>query len=172
MAWTEGLSLNWNLSDMEAGRCWPRKEYSRQSKEYIKSLGREPACSRHYTGAEKWEDATLERRCGAGGGGSYKTLWVVQKTLDFIPSWIDAESFKWWCFQIRMCFWKHIPDWVCRQVTGDQGRKEILLIELEWWEVAEFSNIFPCRQSQQNLLTTGCGVWRKEAVTWAPVILV
>ena len=32
-------------------------------------------------------------------------------------------------------FSKHIEnpiDWVCRQVTGDQGWKEILLIELEW----------------------------------------
>ena len=54
--------------------------------------------------AGKWEDATSERQCGAGGGGSYKTLGVVLKTLDFIPSWIDAESFKWRRFQIRITF--------------------------------------------------------------------
>ena len=54
--------------------------------------------------AGKWEDATSERQGGAGGGGSYKTLGVVLKTLDFIPSWIDAESFKWRRFQIRITF--------------------------------------------------------------------
>ena len=62
-------------------------------------------------GQNGWEAS--ERQCGAGGGCSYKTLWVVLRTLDFIFSWIDAECFKWWRFQIRTTFSKHFPDWVC-----------------------------------------------------------
>lgn len=85
-----------------------RKNILGRARRKSKALSeRELACSRHYAEARtagKWEEATSEKQCGAGGkgmGGSgrCKTSWVMLKTLDFILSWIDVESFKWQRFQ-------------------------------------------------------------------------
>ena len=79
-------------------------------------------------GQNGWEAS--ERQCGAGGGCSYKTLWVVLRTLDFILSWMMLSVSNGGASRYELLFQSTFLTGFA-QVTGDQGQKEILLTELE-----------------------------------------